>query len=563
MKRFTQLCVELDRTNRTNEKVAALESYFREAPPADAAWALYFLCGRTVPRAINSAMLRSAATDAAALPAWLVRECYGAVGDLAETVALILPQPAAEVSLPLHELIENRLLLLRAGGQTARSILLKTWRELNTAERFVWNKFITGSFRMGVSQTLVTRALANVAGIQQSVMSHRLMGQWQPSPHDYSQIVGADDGAADSPRPYPFFLASPLEGPASDLGQIQDWQLEWKWDGIRAQLIRRGGRVMVWTRGDELAGDTFPEIADLGNALPDGTVLDGEILAWENESAQPFARLQHRLGRKVTDAKLRAEFPVVFLAFDLLETARADWRDHPLTQRRQKLSSLVEEVASQPTAKNASALSLHETPDLFDDPALRAAPFRAPLRLSPLINATSWEELAALRSESRSRHVEGIMLKRLSSPYGVGRQRGDWWKWKIEPLVMDAVLISAQLGSGRRASLYTDYTFGVWNRGELIPVAKAYSGLDDEEILRVDKFVRANTEDRFGPIRAVKPKLVFELAFEAIQKSSRHKSGIAVRFPRINRWRHDKKPEDADTLETLEKLLSSAPEHDS
>ncbi len=560
MKRFAQLYTELDQTNRTNEKVAALESYFREAAPEDAAWALTFLCGHTLPRAVTSTTLRAYAAEEARLPEWLMDECYDAVGDLAETVALILPRVESKTSMPLHVLVEKRLLPMSAGVDTARSLLLQTWREMDGAERLVWNKLITGSFRVGVAQTLVARALASVAGVEQSIMAHRLMGKWQPTVADFHRILGAGEtSGSEVARPYPFFLASPLEGGPAELGDIKEWQVEWKWDGIRAQLIKRQGDVLLWSRGDEMVNDTFPEIVEVGEALPDGTVLDGEILAWSEEMPQMFARLQRRLGRKKVSSKMRLEFPVVFLAFDILEWEGEDLRGRTLQERHRRLETVVQEVKLRPIKRAEGKSTANETPDLFE--SLLPTPVATlPLRLSPLVAAASWEELAVLRRESRTRQVEGVMLKRLSSAYGVGRQRGDWWKWKIDPLVMDAVLINAQLGHGRRASLYTDYTFGVWHEGRLVPVAKAYSGLSDEEILQVDRFVRANTEDKFGPIRSVKPELVFELAFEAIQESSRHKAGLAVRFPRMNRWRHDKKPEEADTLEALRALLGKARE---
>jgi DNA ligase-1 len=552
MKRFAQLFSEIDRTNRTNEKVAALERYFREAPAADAAWALQFLCGRGLERAIGSATLRAVAAEASGLAPWLIAECYSAVGDFAETVALILPVAESTLALALHEVVESRILPMRAGAQTARALLLQTWRELSREERFVFNKLITGSFRVGVAQTLVARALAQVAGVDQAVMSHRLMGDWKPSATDFGRIISANGGTTkDVAQPYPFYLASPLTGAVSALGDLKDWLAEWKWDGIRAQLIRRGGHTLLWSRGEEMVNEAFPEIAELGAALPDGTVLDGEILAWENETTQPFTRLQRRLGRKQVSTKTRGEFPVVFLAFDLLEWRGEDWRVRGLSERRDRLQEVVRELSQSKMARQNS----NETPDLF----LRSVSNSlAPVRLSAALHPASWEDLEAMRRDSRANHVEGIMLKRWSSSYAVGRPRGDWWKWKIEPFVIDAVLITAQLGHGRRASLFTDYTFGLWDRGELVPVAKAYSGLNDEEIAQVDRFVRANTADKFGPIRAVKPELVFELAFEAIQESKRHKSGIAVRFPRINRWRHDKKAADADTLDALRALLGAA-----
>ena len=548
MRRFTQLFTTLDETNRTNEKVAALEEYFRAAEPADAAWALHFLCGRKVPRAITSTLLRAWAGEEAGLPAWLFAECYEAVGDLAETVALLLPENAPALSPPLHELIAQRLLPLRAATESARrELLVRTWRELHGAERLVWNKLITGGFRVGVAQTLVVRALAAVAGIEPPLMAHRLLGRWQPTAEDFRRLVEARDaGAGAVARPYPFFLASPLEGEPASLGEIADWQAEWKWDGIRAQVIRRGGEVLIWSRGEEIVTDSFPEIAEAAGALPDGTVLDGEILAWSGDAPQPFARLQRRLGRKTVSARMRAAFPVVLLAYDLLELDATDLRARPLVARRGFLEKVMDD-AQQRAPASAEPL------DWFQ--AVARPPWA--LRISEVLRPASWDELAALRRESRERQVEGIMLKRRASPYRVGRERGDWWKWKIEPLLLDAVLISAQLGHGRRASLYTDYTFALWENGKLVPVAKAYSGLSDAEILKVDAFVRANTTGKFGPIRAVKPELVFELAFEAVQESTRHKAGLAVRFPRMNRWRRDKKPEAADTLENLRTLLRS------
>jgi DNA ligase-1 len=552
MKRFAQLFTSLDETNRTGEKVAALVAYFREAAPADAAWALHFLTGRKLPRAITSLQLRTLAAEEADLPAWLFEECYQAVGDLAETVALLLPESSSTLTLPLHDLVEQRLLPMRPGTDAARrELLLRTWRELHGAERLVWNKLITGGFRVGVAETLVVRALAEVAGIEQPLMAHRLLGGWKPTAEHFLRLLGSSDpGSGEVARPYPFYLASPLEGGPELLGELSEWQAEWKWDGIRAQLIRRGGEVLIWSRGEEIVTGSFPEIAEAAAALPDGTVLDGEILSWRGSAPEPFASLQRRLGRKTVSSKMRTAFPVVMLAYDLLEWNGEDVRGKSLAERRAALESLMEEVARQPRPQSRG--TVWETPDMFapsmPEPAM-------PLRLSEILRPTSWEDLALMQRQSRAQRVEGIMLKRRSSPYGAGRQRGDWWKWKIDPLVVDAVLINAQPGHGRRASLYTDYTFALWDEGKLVSVAKAYSGLTDAEILQVDAFVRANTTDKFGPIRAVKPLLVFELAFEGVQESTRHKSGLAVRFPRMNRWRHDKKPEEADTLATLRALL--------
>lgn len=563
MRRFTKLFCELDRTTRTNEKVAALESYFREAPPVDAAWALQFLSGRIPPRVVSTRHLWNWAAAETNLPIWLMEECYDSVGDLGETLALIFPESGEGSVLPFSEMVQARLLPL---GQlqelSKRELLVRTWRELNSSERLVWNKLITGEFRVGVSRTLVIRALANVAGVEAAVMSHRVLGQWQPTGDDFRRLLEGGLQNDSCAQPYPFFLASPVElklksgeSLGEALGEVREWQFEWKWDGIRAQLIRRQNETCIWSRGEEMVTDTFPEITEAARHLPDGTVLDGEILAWEKEAPLPFAQLQRRLGRKKIAERIRKEFPVAFVAYDLLEIDGRDCRSRPLQERRAALEGLLHRTTAiaernpGPTPEGGSF-----TPSLFEEYNTQTNLSRFPLRISPLVSAESWIRLAGIQSEARERGVEGLMIKRLSSMYGVGRQRGDWWKWKINPFLIDAVLIYAQRGHGRRASLYTDYTFGVWEKDELVPVAKAYSGLSDDEIKQVDAFVRHNTIEKHGPVRIVKPELVFELAFEGIQTSTRHRSGIAVRFPRMNRWRHDKQPAEADHLETLRAL---------
>jgi DNA ligase-1 len=536
VKAFAGLYAALDETTKTSAKVRALVNYFRAAPPADAPWAVYFLSGRKPRQVVPTRKLVGWAVEAAGLPAWLFDESHAAVGDLAETIALLLPpparQPGEEVG-PLHEWVEGRLLPLRGAAEdTQRAALVEAWRVLDDRERLVWNKLITGAFRVGVSQQLVTRALAEASGLEPAVLAHRLMGAWEPTPAFYLELTGRAGSEADSSRPYPFFLASPLEEEPSALGAVDDWLAEWKWDGIRAQLIRRGGQTLLWSRGEELITERFPELAGAGALLPEGTVIDGEVLPWQDEAGGvlPFAALQRRIGRKTLGKKILAEVPVVLLAYDLLEEGGQDLRERPLAGRRARLEALLGGVAS-----------------------------GGRLRLSPRVPGASWDELAAARAGSRERHVEGLMLKRLASPYRVGRVRGDWWKWKIHPLTIGAVLIYAQPGSGKRASLFTDYTFGVWDKGQLVPVAKAYSGLTDAEIRRVDAFVRRATVEKFGPVRSVRPELVFELAFEGIQRSSRHKSGVAVRFPRILRWRTDKAADQADTLEAVKALLPGGP----
>ena len=526
MKRFASLYSRIDSTNKTSEKVAVMAEYFASAPPEDAVWTVALLCGRRPKRAVNSTKMQVWAYELAGIPPWLFGECYDAVGDLGETIALVLGDAAeTQEPPPLHEWMEDRLPVLAGAEESVqRELLTQYWLELNQPERFVLNKIIGGAFRVGVSQELVIRALATASGLDAPTVAHRLMGNWTPNSDFYRALLSAEDSEVQESRPYPFCLAHPLEGEAQDLGEISDWQIEWKWDGIRAQIVKRGGQTYVWSRGEELITERFPEAAEIGALLPDGTVLDGEIMAWTDERPLKFAELQRRIGRKTVGPKLRQEVPVQFVAFDLLELEHDDVRVQPLQVRRERLENIGD--------------------------------LRIPnLRVSPRVSADNWEDLATMRERAREENVEGLMLKRKDSPYQVGRKKGFWWKWKVDPLTVDAVLIYAARGSGKRASLYTDYTFGVWDGDTLVSFAKAYSGLSDAEIRKVDSWIRRNTLEKFGPVRTVTPELVFELAFEGIQISNRHKSGIAVRFPRILRWRHDKKKEDADRLENIRATL--------
>ena len=520
MKRFGQLFEAIDSSTSTRAKTAALARYFSNAPAKDASWAAWFLTGHRPRQAVPTRRMATWAAEAARLPLWLFEECYDAVGDLAETITLILPPAIAQADEPLSVWVEERLIPLRELPEAEQRARLEScWARLEGTERFVFNKLITGNFRVGVSALLVVRAIAQAFGIDAKVIAHRLTGEWWPGEAAWRSLIDAASIETDRSSPYPFFLAHPLEGDPEALGDREAWLAEWKWDGIRAQLIRRGEVTALWSRGDEPIAGQFPEIMGDARKLPD-CVLDGEILAWKDGRVMPFAALQKRLGRKDPGKKVMADSPAIFLAFDLLEFAGEDWREKPLAERRARLRDVV--------------LSI---------------PGGTCLQVSSELRAPTWETLALARSQSRDEGTEGLMLKRLDSAYGVGRPRGAWWKWKIEPYTLDAVLIYAQKGHGKRASLYTDYTFGIWNGGELVPFAKAYSGLTDEEIREVDAFIRKNTLARFGPVRTVKPERVFELGFEGIQRSTRHKSGIAVRFPRMLRMRKDKTIAEANTLE--------------
>lgn len=486
--------------------------------------------------------MRELAAEMADIPLWLLEECYDAVGDLSETLARLIPDSASGPEIArlstdsgLDRWIEERLLpLADLEPDLRRDHLRTTWTSLNPDERFLFNKLMSGTFRVGVSQELVIRALSEAFDVPKHLLSHRLMGQHPPTPDWFKALTapeGLDSASAENRggQPYPFCLAHPLDESKieDELGSVEQWCIEWKFDGIRGQLIRREGETYLWTRGEELVTDRYPEIAQWAESLPNGTVVDGEILAWSDTQVQPlpFHELQKRIGRKTVGKKLLAEVPVRFRAFDLLELDSQDWRERPLSERKEALNGLV-----------------------------------PPEFLSEVFRALSWEEAKLLRAVAKSQNVEGLMLKRWSSSYGVGRKRGDWWKWKIDPMTIDAVLVYAQRGSGKRASLYTDYTFAIWKDGALVPFAKAYTGLTDREISEVDAFVKRNTLERFGPVRTVKPELVFELAFEGVSLSTRHKSGLAVRFPRIARWRKDLRPDQANRFEDLEKFLGTRTE---
>lgn len=520
--------MNLDRTNKTNAKVELMKNYFLSASDDDKLWALTLFTGRRPSFKVNRTMVKEWAAEEAHIPMWLFQESYQSVGDLGETISLILPRAGSDNSeKTLTEWFSYLGQLPGMSDSEKKEHILQGWSELSQHETFVFNKLLMGSFRIGVSQTLVVRALSEATGIDTNVIAHRIMGNWDPTNSTFSKLildVGENDDAS---RPYPFFLAYPIEGDVSGLGNPADWFVEWKWDGIRSQIIYRNGELFIWTRGEELSTDKFPELHFLSSVLPEGTVLDGEIVSYLDNKPMPFNVLQTRIGRKNLSKKVLEEAPVAFLAYDLLEIDSVDIRSQGQVQRRDILEQMYQNISN---------------PGVF--------------KLSPLIEFEEWQDLHALHPTSRENIAEGFMIKRKTGIYQVGRKKGDWWKWKIDPLSIDAVLIYAQKGSGRRAELFTDYTFAVWGEdGKLVPFAKAYSGLTDVEIGQVDYFIKRNVLEKFGPVRTVKPELVFEIGFEGINESSRHKSGIAVRFPRILRWRKDKKAEEADTLASLKGIL--------
>ena len=525
MKDFAELFTRVDQTTKTTAKVAALAEFFETAGPEDKLWCIALFTGRRPRRVITTTVLREWAAERAGIPLWLFEESYPIVGDLAETISLVLPPASREEDRSLTEWIVELKRLSALGDADRKAGILAAWDVLPGVERFLFTKLLTGGFRVGVSAKLMTRALARATGQDEAVLTHKLMGQWTPETVTWDSLIEADDPEADLSRPYPFYLAYQLEE-GTDLGPVTDWFVDRKWDGIRGQLVLRGGEHHLWSRGEELMTDRFPELARLKDFLPDGTVIDGEVLAFADDMPLPFNALQKRIGRKTVPKKLLTEAPVILMAYDLLEHEGQDIRSEPLGDRRATLETLASNL-----------------------------PPEAPLRLSPEVTGADWNALAEARAVSRDHNAEGLMLKRRASPYLSGRKKGDWWKWKVDPLTIDAVMIYAQSGSGRRANLFTDFTFAVRDGEELVPFTKAYSGLTDEEFRKITAWVRKNTLQRFGPVRQVTPKHVFEIAFEGIQESPRHKSGVALRFPRMARWRTDKPLAEINTLDDLKDML--------
>jgi len=589
MRRFATLVVKLGTSTKTNDKLDALADYFAEAGDADKVWVIALFSGRKPKRTVNATQLQEWCREVTGLPGWLFEECYHTVGDLAETIALLLPETggtgdaeAGEDEAGADSLTDYLRQLVQIGKEedaVKKEFVLRCWRQMNKEERFVFNKLITGGFRIGISQKMIVNALGRSTGVDAAIIAHRITGDWDPATTSFAMLLSEEGGGADLSKPYPFYLAYALEEEPAALGDPAEWQAEWKWDGIRGEVIRRGGQLFVWSRGEELMTEKFPEYQAWKERLPEGVVLDGEIIGLGSgpregemgggdrgdESSQnanfggvansdreedarafdtrrasvvgeqdrnrldfvplPFAALQTRIGRKNVTKKNLQEVPVGFIAYDLLEYEGQDWRNRSLKERRAQLEAIVRSV---------------------DHPLLQ---------LSPVIAFDNWEQLTTIRQLSREVGSEGIMLKRKSAVYQVGRKRGDWWKWKIDPLVIDAVMVYAQKGHGRRSNLYTDYTFAVRAGDQLVTFTKAYSGLTDKELTEVDAFVRKNSLEKFGPVRTVRPELVFEIAFEGIAASARHKSGVALRFPRINRWRKDKTPAEIDTLEDLKRML--------
>ena len=533
MKQFAALVYSIGTSTKTNEKLQALQDYFATAPAKDMVWVIAIFSGRRPKRIVNSTFLKNLCIDICNIPFWLFEECYHTAGDLGETIALLLPDTeqinTEEKTLSFY--LEHFINILKEPDEIKKAFILDSWQQMDSNEKFVFNKLITGGFRIGVSQTIMVKALAKIRAVSPSVIAHRISGNWNPAITTADDLLSETSSTIDHSKPYPFYLSYAVEGEPANLGSINEWTAEWKWDGIRGQMIKRNNELFVWSRGEELMTEKFPEYNAFANLLPDGLVLDGEIICLDTSAGEavvkplPFAVLQTRIGRKNISKKQLTEAPVGFIAYDILEHEGKDMREEPFTNRRNLLQKIIANV--------------HH-------------PF---LLISPTLQVADWQQLHVSRAGSREKGSEGLMLKRNTSPYLSGRKKGDWWKWKIDALTIDAVMIYAQKGHGRRSNLYTDYTFAVRDGDKLVSFAKAYSGLTDKEFAQVDAFVKRNSIEKFGPVRTVKPELVFEIAFEGIAASNRHKSGVALRFPRMSRWRKDKKAEEINTLDDLKEML--------
>ena len=528
MKRFTELIQQLEMSNKTNDKIAALVDYFSTADEQDKPFVIAMFTGKKPRRPVTTALIKEWAIELSAVPAWLFAESYHSVGDLSETIALVLPPATYTSDRKLHQWINELAALNGKDDAAKKEYILKAWDSLDTQERFIFNKLISGNFRIGVSNKMLVNAISKQSNTESNKIMHSIMGKWKPEEISYQELIAGAHVNTDNSWPYPFCLAYALENEPASLGEPAAWQAEWKWDGIRGQIVKRNGELFIWSRGEELVTDQFPELHFLQEDLPDGTVLDGEILSVKDGNVQAFSILQQRLNRKTINKSQLNDAPIGFFTYDLLEYQGRDLRGETMAERRRLLVEIMSGLRDKDVAI-----------------------------LSPVINFSDWDELAEIRKGSRENNSEGIMLKKLDSLYHSGRKRGDWWKWKINPYTVDTVMIYAQKGSGRRANFFTDYTFAVRDGEQLITVAKAYSGLTDKEIKEVDSFVKKNAIEKFGPVRTVKPELVFEIAFEGIAESKRHKAGLALRFPRIARWRKDKKAAEINTLDDLRQLLAS------
>jgi len=518
MRLFGQLLQACLQEPKTLQKISLLSDYFNEESPENMPMALHFLMGENMGRFCSGRQLREWAAQLLGLPDWLVDESYEALGDNSETISLLFPNKPSSLAHDLKAVCERIQQLKSEPIDVKKDWIIDVWSKSSRDDIYTFNKLLGGGIRIGASKKNVLKALSRTVHLDVDILEQRLLGTWEPTKIAYDALVNPDDIAGKGTCPYPFFLASPIQDVDATLMPFSDWQIEPKWDGIRAQLVHRQEGTQLWSRGNDLISDQFPDILDSASELPYG-VYDGEVLAWGADGPQPFADLQKRLNRKKVTRQLLASIPCIMMLYDCLEFEGVDVREQALHERCKKIRDL------RPPFYTSNPLTLNGVSALND-----------------------------YVKNARNNRVEGVIIKRLSSAYKSGRVRGDWWKLKVDPLLLDVVIMYAQKGKGIRSGLFTDYTFGVWDNNQLVPIGKAYSGLTNDEIKQVHQILNNHLTDRFGPVRGVSPCVVLEVAFDSIQESPRHKSGLALRFPRINRLRLDKPVEEANSLEDARAL---------
>jgi len=527
MKAFAKLISNLEQTSKEAFKVTALAQYFSNATDEDKLWTLALFTGTRPKRVVDIKALKEFAEQVYTEGEWLFEASHQIVGDMAETIAYFLPKAKRNGNHTLSEWISMIRTIFNAERIDQRDAITKAWDTLRPEERFIFNKLITGGFRIDVSLKLLSKALAIVTGKDENLLAHKLNSDWHPDEVSFETLIFTENPEAEKSKPYPFHLAHTLESTVAELGDISNWQVERKWDGIRVQVIVRGNKISIWSRKGDILSSKVPELKPLAESMEDGTVLDGELICFKNGKILPINNLRTRFGRRNNSKKQFEESPCVFMAYDILEFKGEDIRNKDLAERRKKLEKVILQY--------------------YDEHKI--------ILLSDIINNDNWESINSEREKSREHQVTGLVLKNKKSIYGSSRVEGDWWKWPVDPLFIDAILLYAQAGEGGSSKMYREYSFALWHGEDLVTFAKAKSGLEDKELKELTSFVKKNTKEKFGPVRSVAAVQIFRLAFDSITASKRHKSGILLKNPRLIEWLRDKNIEDGNNLDDLKKML--------
>lgn len=523
MKRFAELCAILESTANAREKMAALTVYFQDAPPPDAIWAIRLLLGWKPSRIATSQTLRRWARECVQFPDWLFEESCAAVGNLLETLALLIPLPDTPGDVPLHVRMQRDLLPLRDLTENEqRAAVSAAWTQMDAQQRFVWNTLLTGGFRPHVSEKTLIRALSAWRGLPTTVLACRLKQEWEPTVAGYRALFSHDIAALDSSQLYPFqrwYEEPPARGAS---GAIGDWRIDWHRNGMRAQLIKRGSSVFLWSDDHVIVNDTFPEICEAMAAMTDGTVLDGVITAWSADGPLHRAELERRMKRKRLTKKFKHEVPVRYWVYDLLEIQGEDVRTQPFRQRIHQAAGII------PTEVGSV------------------------IHLAEPLEAASWHRLHALRNDARRHGADGVLLRRWTASACPSTRKADQWRvWKADPLTAPVVLVYVQALNAASGQRSVEGTFAAWDGGDLVPVAKTSAGFSDEDVNAIEEFAKQHTVERFGPVRSLKAELVFTLAFDSVSLSTRRKSGLVLHHPRVAGRLLDASIHDAERIAIL------------